>query len=558
MSASTSSKTGSAARRGRRAQPGLVEQRREPERLQRDGLAAGVRAADHERAQRRRARGRSAPPRPGRAADGGRRAAAPRRRSRPARRASARETSPHATRQVDRRRGLDERVESLRAVADAPRRARAGSAPPPRAPRRPPPTGGCSARRPRTARRRASGPSPRRRGRCPARCAGARLHREHGPAAALGDEVLLEVLAQAAGRATSCSQLLDHALPAVAQLARAAGGAAARRCRAGPSRLPRRGCGSPPRAARAPGRSRRRSRASSGAALLGLVERRTRAQPPADRRGDVAQRLGREHAAAGRVLAAPRTSWIPSSGGSSAMSSSATASAVSACRRATSSGSADGTSARASSSPWALAAAREPLDDRRKLERHERVGVHATSVRRPASNEFGDMSVATHKNGTGGRQHARLRRPQEKGDHRMRRYVIVLALLILGLVPAAAAGSATLAGTSSSSRTARPRRRRGRPGAASSASRVGFVYRTRSRGMRPSSRPQLARPLCAPTRASPTSSATRPSALDTTQTERDVGPRPHRPARAAAQRHLHVHQRPAPASRPTSSTPASA
>jgi hypothetical protein len=38
--------------RGRRAQPGLVEERSQPERLQRNGLAAGVRPADHQRAQR--------------------------------------------------------------------------------------------------------------------------------------------------------------------------------------------------------------------------------------------------------------------------------------------------------------------------------------------------------------------------------------------------------------------------------------------------------------------------------------------------------------------------
>ena len=46
----------------------------------------------------------------------------------------------------------------------------------------------------------------------------ARLHREHGPAAALGDEVLLQVLAQA-GDAREPAQLLGDALPAVAELA---------------------------------------------------------------------------------------------------------------------------------------------------------------------------------------------------------------------------------------------------------------------------------------------------------------------------------------------------
>ena len=85
------------------------------------------------------------------------------------------------------------------------------------------------------------------------------LHREHRPAAALGDEVLLEMLAQAR-RAREPAKLLGHALPPVAQLRRAACEAAARRCRAGRSRPPRRDGRAPRRAGRASGRSRPRAR----------------------------------------------------------------------------------------------------------------------------------------------------------------------------------------------------------------------------------------------------------------------------------------------------------
>ena len=60
------------------------------------------------------------------------------------------------------------------------RRARAGSAPPPRARRWPPPRAGCSARRPRAARRTASGPSRTRRGR--SRHLRARRRRRPAPA----------------------------------------------------------------------------------------------------------------------------------------------------------------------------------------------------------------------------------------------------------------------------------------------------------------------------------------------------------------------------------------
>ena len=48
--------------------------------------------------------------------------------------------------------------------------------------------------------------------------AGARLHGEHGPAAAESDEVLLQVLAQVA-RADELLELVAHPLPAGAELA---------------------------------------------------------------------------------------------------------------------------------------------------------------------------------------------------------------------------------------------------------------------------------------------------------------------------------------------------
>ena len=138
MSASTRSKTGSAARRGRRAQAGLVEQRREAERLQRDGLAAGVRPADDERAQRaevevdrhRRRRVEQRMPRaeqPHLVRDLDRRAA-------PARARASRRRARGRSRPPPRRAATS----ASRAVADRAPRARAGSARPPRA-RRPRP-----------------------------------------------------------------------------------------------------------------------------------------------------------------------------------------------------------------------------------------------------------------------------------------------------------------------------------------------------------------------------------------------------------------------------------
>ena len=130
-----------------------------------------------------------------------------------------RERAPARDRQVDRARRLDERATSSSACVPTPRRARAGSARPPRARRSPPrrlvvqlddlerldeerlPRAGRVVDDARHA--------PR------ARC----LDGEHGPPAALGDEVLLQVLAQRR-RAREPPQLLGGALRARRELLR--------------------------------------------------------------------------------------------------------------------------------------------------------------------------------------------------------------------------------------------------------------------------------------------------------------------------------------------------
>ena len=272
--------------RGGRPQPRLVQQRGDPERLQRDRLAAGVRAADDERAQAAEVEVDRHRRRAGRAAGGARRAAARRRRPRPARRASARESAAAREREVERAGRLDQRLELRGPLADAAPTARAGSARPPRARRSRPRPGGCSARRPRTARRTASAPSSRRRGRRPGTLrARRRLHREHRPAPALGHERLLQVLAHAARAATRAARRAI-ALPARCAARRAAAAAPARRRRAGRSRPPRRSARSRRRAGR--GRvDRREDRASSGAsssASPARAARRARPRPPSRRR----------------------------------------------------------------------------------------------------------------------------------------------------------------------------------------------------------------------------------------------------------------------------------
>ena len=133
--------------------------------------------------------------------------------------------------------------------------------------------------------------------------------------------------------------------------------------------------------------------------LLGIVEGGTRAERPADRVGHVAQRPCCEHAAKGRVrrgltdVVQAFERWLVGGVeqrdrlGCQRLASSDLAGIGGRLERA-----------RELGAVGARGRVREPLRDRRKLECHERVGIHATSVGRPASNEFGDMSVATHKN----------------------------------------------------------------------------------------------------------------------------------------------------------------
>ena len=126
----------------RRAQPGLVQQRGEAERLQGDGLAAGVRAADHERAQAAEVEvdrhgglgveqrmARADQPHLVRDLDG---------RAAPAARDGA-----ERDREVDLPGRLDGERERVCLLGRRPPTARAGSARPPRARRPPLPTGGC-------------------------------------------------------------------------------------------------------------------------------------------------------------------------------------------------------------------------------------------------------------------------------------------------------------------------------------------------------------------------------------------------------------------------------
>ena len=231
---------------------------------------------------------------------------------------------------------------------------------------------------------------------------GARLHGEHGPAAALGDEILLQVLAEAA-RPDELLELLVHALSAGAQPDAQLAELSAMRCPADRSRRPRSRAGSTRRAARAPGRSRRRARAGAARPSRDRRELHARGAP---------RRSCRPRSAMFRLRARRRVPRVPRARGRRAAlraaarpqcRSSETASAVSAWRRATSPGSADGSRERASSAPWELAVA---LASRSAIAGNSRASsafaIHATSVGRFPSSECADMSVATHKNWNGG------------------------------------------------------------------------------------------------------------------------------------------------------------
>ena len=206
----------------------------------------------------------------------------------------------------------------------------------------------------------------------------ARLHREHRPAAALRDEVLLQVLADArsSGRAArSFSVTRWRPLRSSARSLRSRGDALSRRSE--PSLRQR-------------GRSLRRA-AERGVDRGGelakqrpvLLARARRARAARRRRCRATCRSAPAASTPPRAAcaAASRTSWIPSSGGSAASSRSAIASAVSACRARPRP---DRPRARAPARARRAVVGRgrvgDPLRDRRELECDECIGIHATSV----------------------------------------------------------------------------------------------------------------------------------------------------------------------------------
>ena len=307
---------GQRRRLGGRPEAGLVQERREPERLQRDRLAARVRAADHERAQRPelevdrhgRLRVEQRVPRLEQLHLVGDRhlGAAPAARDDPAR-----------DREVDRRRRLDERDDRVRARADR-RRQLAQDAQHLLA---------LGARHlgvlvrhldelERLDEDRLAGvgdvvDDPRH------AAARARAHGEDGPAAALGDEVLLQVVAQRR-RAREPAQLLGGALLVVAQLL-------AQAAQLGRGRVAQPGAVRLDRAVDLLGDRgevwlNRLARAAPSSGVV-IASRATR--PPwivAETRASVSAGSAPPRAASS---AASRTSWIPASGGSSESSKSA-------------------------------------------------------------------------------------------------------------------------------------------------------------------------------------------------------------------------------------------
>ena len=158
---------------------------------------------------------------------------------------------------------------------------------------------------------------------------------------------------------TSCSSSVGDALAAGREARRGASVASARRCPSGRSRPARPRGRSPLRAASAWVDAAASSR-SSGASCSSSAAR-ARSEPatvsPTCRSAEAARTPP-----SAACAAVSRTSRIPSSGGSAASSSSATASAVSAWRRATSSRVRRGRERAASSAPRSVAAAwRDPL-----------------------------------------------------------------------------------------------------------------------------------------------------------------------------------------------------
>ena len=303
---------GQRGRLGRRPQARLVQQRGEAERLQRDRLAARVRPADRRARAGRRGRGRSArrivgiEQRMARAD-----AAAPRPTTSTGAPFQPRESVPSASvRSIRPVASTAARRAAAARVADGRRTARAGSARPPRARRSSPrdwrllssttSNGSTNSVWPE------SEASWTIAGHAAAR---ARLDREHGPAAALGDEVLLQVLAQLA-RADELLELVADALPAGAQLAAQLAQLRRRVVAQVGAVLLDRAVDRLRERRRAPGRPRAASSRSSGAA--GLVERRrapAARPPPCRRRAAVA--CGASTPPSAACAACSRTSRMP-------------------------------------------------------------------------------------------------------------------------------------------------------------------------------------------------------------------------------------------------------
>ena len=380
MSASTRSKTGSAASRGRRPQAGLVEQRGEPERLQRDRLAARVRAADDERAQAAevevdRHGGVAVEQRVARA-----RAAAPRSPTATAAPRQPRESVPHASARSSSADRLDERTRAPPArSADRVATSRAGC----RSDlvalgARPPRRAGCSARRPRTARRRASRRSSRRRGRARGRGRGREAFTASTGRPPRWVTKCSCRCSASSRRAREPRELLGDPVPAGCAARAAAAGARRGARRAGRSRRPR-----PQRAiaSRSAGERRvdRREPLARGAAR---ARRRRRAPARRERRRRPSARPRASSAGASMPPRAARRRRAADVGGAARAPARRPRRGARPPRRSAPAGARPPrrpARARARRERGALrrrGRRREPLDDRRVLEDRERVGVH--------------------------------------------------------------------------------------------------------------------------------------------------------------------------------------
>ena len=195
---------------------------------------------------------------------------------------------------------------------------------------------------------------------------GARLHGEHGPAAALGDEVLLQVLAEAAGARELPSSSATRCRPSRSCRAQLAERGEALSRRSEPSSSTR-GSIESASGASAGSTAAASSRSSGAVCSASSSAARARSAPPIVSATCAAR--GREHAAAGRERRGLRTSRDAVErrlGGVVEQRDRLRRQRLAARDLA---GSGEGTSARASSAPGARRGrVREPLRDRRKLE----------------------------------------------------------------------------------------------------------------------------------------------------------------------------------------------